>query len=66
MEFIYLSDLYNKEGDRKRTFQSLFHIKSSLTLKNLRSSRAVYADTELQLLKLANKVAQELEYSGMV
>lgn len=66
MEFIYLSDLYDKEGNRKFTLQSLFHIKSSLIIKNLRTSRAVYADTELQLLKLANKVVQGLEYSGMV
>lgn len=66
MEFIYLSDLYDKEGNRKFTLQSLFRIKSSLIIKNLRTSRAVYADTELQLLKLANKVVQGLEYSRMV
>lgn len=66
MEFIYLSDLYNKEGNKKCTFQSLFHIKISLIFKNVRGSRAAYADTWVQLLKLANKVVQGLGYSGMV
>lgn len=66
IEFIQLSDLYNKESNRKCTFQSLLHIKSSLILTNLRSRRAAYADTKVQLLKLANKMVQGLEYSGMV